>query len=183
MNYKSKPIYLDYNATTPIDPDVREAMLPYLEEHFGNPSSSYAYGQRAKEAVDKARRQVAALIGATPEEIVFTSGGSESNNHAITGVALANAQEGKHIITSCIEHPAVINPCRYLEERLNFNVSHLPVDNYGLVDPDDIRNAITEDTILITLMHASNEVGTIEPIEKIGEIAKEPSRPPRSSRS
>ena len=173
MNYKSKPIYLDYNATTPIDPDVREAMLPYLEEHFGNPSSSYAYGQRAKEAVDKARRQVAALIGATPEEIVFTSGGSESNNHAITGVALANAQEGKHIITSCIEHPAVINPCRYLEEGLGFNVSHLPVDNYGLVDPDDIRNAITEDTILITIMHANNEVGTIEPIEKIGEIAKE----------
>ena len=168
-----KPIYLDYNATTPIDPAVSEAMLPYLEEHFGNPSTSYAYGQRAKEAVEHARGQVAALIGATPEEIIFTSGGSESDNHALIGVALAHIQQGKHIITSRIEHPAVINTCRYLEERLSFKVTYLPVDRYGLVDPQDVRHTITRDTILITIMHANNEVGTIEPIEAIGEIAQE----------
>ena len=168
-----KPIYLDYNATTPIDPRVRDAMLPYLEEHFGNPSSSNLYGQRAKQAVEKAREQVAALIGAMPEEIVFTSGGSESDNHAIVGAALANTQRGKHIITSCIEHPAVINTCRYLEERFGFRITYLPVDKYGLVAPEDIRQAITTDTILITIMHANNEVGTIEPIREIGLIAKE----------
>ncbi len=168
-----KPIYLDYNATTPIDPAVSEAMLPYLEEHFGNPSTSYAYGQHAKEAVEHARGQVAALIGATPEEIIFTSGGSESDNHALIGVALAHIQQGKHIITSRIEHPAVINTCRYLEERLGCKVTYLPVDRYGLVDPQDVRHAITRDTILITIMHANNEVGTIEPIEAIGEIAQE----------
>ena len=168
-----KPIYLDYNATTPIDPGVREAMLPYLGKHFGNPSSSYAYGQRAREAVEHARGQVAALIGATPGEIIFTSGGSESNNHAIIGAALANADKGKHIITSSIEHPAVINTCRYLEERLGFRVTYLPVDEYGLVNPKDVRQAITGDTVLITVMHANNEVGTIEPIDEIGEIAKE----------
>ncbi len=173
MTDKSKPIYLDYNATTPIDPTVSEVMLPYLKEHFGNPSTSYAYGQRAKEAVEHARGQVAALISATPEEIVFTSGGSESDNHAIIGVVLVNAQQGKHIITSRIEHPAVINTCRYLEERLSFKVTYLPVDRYGLVDPKDVRHTITKDTILITIMHANNEVGTIEPIEAIGEIAKE----------
>jgi len=169
----SKPIYLDYNATTPIDPAVRNAMFPYLGKHFGNPSSSYAYGQRAREAVEHARGQVAALIGATPEEIIFTSGGSESNNHAIIGAALANADKGKHIITSSIEHPAVINTCRYLEERLGFRVTYLPVDGHGLVNPKDVRNAITGDTVLITVMHANNEVGTIEPIDEIGEIAKE----------
>ena len=112
-----KPIYLDYNATTPIDPGVREAMLPYVEDHFGNPSSSYVYGQQTKEAVEYAREQVATLIGAAPEEIIFTSGGSESNNQAIIGTALANAEQGKHIITSRIEHPAILNTCRYLEER------------------------------------------------------------------
>ncbi len=173
MNHKPKPIYLDYNATTPIDPGVRDAMLPYLEEHFGNPSSNYVYGQRAREAVEHARGQVAALIGATPEEIIFTSGGSESNNHAIIGVALGNAQQGKHIITSCIEHPAVINTCRYLEERLGFKVTYLPVDRYGLVNPKDVHHTITRDTILITIMHANNEVGTIEPLEEISETAKE----------
>jgi cysteine desulfurase len=167
------PIYLDYNATTPIDPGVREAMLPYLGEHFGNPSTTYGYGQRAREAVEHARRQVAALIGATPEEIFFTSGGSESDNHAIIGTALANMDRGRHIITSRIEHPAVMNTCRYLEERLGFSVTYLPVDRYGLVDPDDVRRAIDKETILITIMHANNEVGTIEPIEKIAEIVKE----------
>jgi cysteine desulfurase len=169
----SRPIYLDYNATTPIDPGVREAMLPYLEEHFGNPSSSYAYGQYAREAVEHARGRVGALIGSRPEEVVFTSGGSESNSHAIIGVALAKARTGKHIITSSIEHPAVANTCRYLEERLGFRVTHLPVDGYGLVGPDDVRRAISRDTILITIMHANNEVGTVEPIEEIGEIAGE----------
>lgn len=167
------PIYLDYNATTPIDPRVREAMLPYLGEHFGNPSTTYGYGLRAREAVEQARRQVAILIGAKPEEIVFTSGGSESDNQAIIGIALANMGRGRHIITSRIEHPAVLNTCRYLEERLGFGVTYLPVDGYGLVDPDDVRHAIARETILITIMHANNEVGTIEPIEEIGEIAGE----------
>ncbi len=166
-----RPIYLDYNATTPIDPGVREAMLPYLGEHFGNPSTGYAYGQRAKEAVAHAREQVAALIGATPEEIIFTSGGSESNNQAIIGAALA--QKGKHIITSRIEHPAVTNTCRYLEERLGFRVTYLPVDRYGLLKPEAVLSAITGDTILITIMQANNEIGTIEPISEIGQIARE----------
>lgn len=169
----SKPIYLDYNATTPIDPQVREAMLPYLSEEFGNPSSSYVYGRRTKEAIERAREQMASLISAKPEEVVFTSGGSESDNHAIIGVALANASKGKHVITTQIEHPAVLNTCRYLEEKLGFRVTYLPVDGYGLVDPEDVRRALAKETILITIMHANNEVGTIEPIAEIGEIARE----------
>lgn len=168
-----KPIYFDYNATTPIDPAVREAMLPYLDEYFGNPSTTHAYGLPVKEAVEHARQQVAPLIGAAPEEVVFTSGGSESDNHAIIGTALASSRNGKHIITMRIEHPAVLNTCRYLKERLGFKVTYLPVDKYGLVDPEDIRRAITGETILITIMHANNEVGTIEPIAKIGGIARE----------
>jgi len=168
-----EPIYLDYNATTPIDPEVKEAMLPYLEEHFGNPSTSYRYGKKAKEAVDHARERVAALIGAKPEEVVFTSGGSESDNHAIIGVALANMHKGKHIITSCIEHPAVLNTCRYLEQRLGFTITYLPVDKYGLVSPEDASSAIGADTILVTIMHANNEVGTVEPIAEIGKITRE----------
>lgn len=167
------PIYLDYNATTPIATEVKQAMLPYLGKRFGNPSSGYVYGRQAKEAVARAREQVAALIGATPEEIVFTSCGSEADNHAIIGVALANATKGKHIITSRIEHPAVLNTCRYLEQRLGFRVSYLPVDRHGLVDPEEARRAIAPDTILITIMHANNEVGSIEPIARIGEIARE----------
>jgi len=168
-----KPIYLDYNATTPVDPEVIEAMLPYLKEHFGNPSSSHPYGKTAKEAVDKARAQVAELIGSGPDEIVFTSGGSESNNHAIIGTALANRKRGKHIITSRIEHPSVLETLRYLQERFGFKVTYTPVDNYGAVNPSDVEKAITRETILITLMHANNEVGTIEPIQEIGQIAKE----------
>lgn len=168
-----KPTYLDYNATTPIDPAVREAMLPYLEEHFGNPSTTHAYGWPAKEAVERARQQVASLIGAAPEEVIFTSGGSESDNQAIVGAALANQEKGKHIITSCIEHPAVLNTCRYLEERLGFRVTCLPVDSYGRVNPEDVKRAITGETVLITIIHANNEVGTIEPIEEIGRIARE----------
>lgn len=168
-----RPIYLDYNATTPIDPAVKEAILPYLEDHFGNPSSNYIYGHRAKEAVAKAREQVAGLVSAAPEEIVFTSGGSESDNQAIIGVALANCDRGRHIITSIIEHPAVLNTCRYLEDRRGFRITHLPVDEYGLVDPESIRRAITSETILVTIMHANNEVGTIQPVEEIGKIVRE----------
>jgi cysteine desulfurase len=168
-----KPVYLDYNATTPIDPHVKDTMLTYLEEHFGNPSTTHAYGQSAKEAVERARQRVASLIGAAPEEVIFTSGGSESDNHAIIGAALANSYKGKHIITMSIEHPAVLNTCRYLEKRLDFKVTYLPVDKYGLVDAEGIRRAITGETILITIMHANNEVGTIEPIEEIGGIARE----------
>ncbi len=169
----TKPIYLDYNATTPIDPRVRDAMLPFLGEQFGNPSSNYVYGQHANEAVTRARAQVAGLIGAGPDEVVFTGGGSESDNHAIIGVALANAETGKHIITSRIEHPAVLNTCRYLEKRLGFRATYLHVDGSGLVDAEDVRKAITGDTVLITLMHANNEVGTVGPIEEVGSIARE----------
>ncbi|MBI4268156.1 MAG: cysteine desulfurase [Chloroflexi bacterium] len=169
----SKPIYLDHNATTPIDPAVRDAILPYLGEYFGNPSTTHAYGQPVKEAVEHARQHVASLIGAAPEEVIFTSGGSESDNQAIIGTALANSNKGKHIVTMRIEHPAVLNTCRYLEERLGFKVTYLPADKYGLVNPDDIRRAITAETILVTIMHANNEVGTIEPIAEIGEITRE----------
>lgn len=168
-----KPIYLDYNATTPVDPQVLEAMLPYLKEHFGNPSSNHAYGEQAKDAVNKAREQVAELIGSEPDEIVFTSGGSESNNHAIIGTALTNTKEGRHIITSRTEHPSVLETLGYLEEKFGFKVTYLPVDRFGIVNPTDVEKAITDETVLITIMHANNEVGTIEPIEEIGEIARE----------
>ncbi len=168
-----KPIYLDYNATTPVDPAVLQAMLPFFKEHFGNPSSSHIYGRAAKEAIIKAREQVARLIGAQPNEIIFTSGGTESNNHAIIGTALANMNKGKHIITSEIEHPAVLKPLEYLQRRFSFEVTLLPVDKYGMVDPSDIAQAIRPQTVLITIMHANNEVGTINPIEEIGKIAKQ----------
>ncbi len=166
-------IYLDYNATTPIDPAVLKAMLPYLKDNFGNPSSGHVYGQRAKEAVEHARKQVAQLIGAKAEEVVFTSGGTESDNHAIMGTILANSKEKRHIITSRIEHPAIMNTCQYLEERVGCKVTYVPVDTYGMVDSEDVKRAITNETALITIMHANNEVGTIEPIEEIGEIARE----------
>lgn len=171
MKQNPKPIYLDYNATTPIDPKVLESMLPFLQSNFGNPSSSHVYGRIPKEAVEKSREQVAALIGADVDEIIFTSGGTESDNHAIIGTALANKERGKHIITSIIEHPAVLETCRYLE-RFGFRITYVPVDEYGLVYPEDVQAAINDDTILITIMHANNEVGTIQPIEEIGEIAK-----------
>jgi len=165
-------IYLDYNATTPLDANVLEAMLPYLREHFGNPSSGHWFGAQAKAAVERARQQVAALLGADPSEVVFTSGGSESDNWAIKGIAEANRERGHHIITSQIEHPAVLNTCRYLESQ-GFRVTYLPVDGYGQVDPDDVVQAITPHTILISIMHANNEVGTIQPIATIGAIARE----------
>jgi cysteine desulfurase len=171
MKQSLEPIYLDYNAITPIDPQVFESMLPFLQGNFGNPSSSHVYGRIPKEALEKSRQQVAALIGAESDEIIFTSGGTESNNHAIIGAALANKEKGNHIITSIIEHPAVLETCRYLE-RLGFRITYLPVDEYGLVHPEDIQAAIIDDTILITIMHANNEVGTIQPIDEVGDTAK-----------
>jgi len=164
-------IYLDYNATTPIDPVVLEAMLPYLRDRFGNPSSAHPYGVQAKRAVELAREQVAELLGCSPEEIVFSGGGSESDNHAIKGAAYASRGKGNHIITSMVEHPAVLNTCGFLE-RSGYRVTYLPVDSSGMVDPQDVLNALTNQTILITIMHANNEVGTIQPIEQIGELAK-----------
>ncbi|PKK83770.1 MAG: selenide, water dikinase SelD [candidate division Zixibacteria bacterium HGW-Zixibacteria-1] len=165
-----KPIYLDYNATTPIDPRVAEAMLPYIHEHFGNPSSSHDYGITAKKAVETARKQIALMLGCNAYEIIFTSGGSESNNYAIKGVARAYRDKGNHIITSAIEHPAVTEVCKYLEES-GCRVTYLPVDEYGLVDPARLEDAITPQTILVTIMHANNEVGTIEPIAELAGIA------------
>ena len=146
-------------------------MLPFLQSNFGNPSNNHVYGRIPKEALEKSRQQVAALTGANVDEIIFTSGGTESDNHAIIGTALSNKEKGRHIITSIIEHPAILETCRYLE-RFGFRITYLPVDEYGLVTPEDVEAAINDDTILITIMHTNNEVGTIQPINKIGEIAK-----------
>ncbi|MCD6390861.1 MAG: cysteine desulfurase NifS [Dehalococcoidia bacterium] len=165
-------IYLDHAATTPTHPEVVKAMLPYFTDVFGNPSSIYSYGQEAKGAIEEARTKVAELIGARSEEIIFTSGGTEADNHALKGVAYANERNGNHIITTAIEHHAVLEACKFLEGR-GFIITYLPVDEYGLVDPQDVKKAITDKTILISVMHASNEVGTIEPISEIGKIAKE----------
>jgi cysteine desulfurase len=166
------PIYLDYNATTPIDPAVADAMQPYIATHFGNPSSAHAYGRTAKEAVERARAQVAGLLGCSPAEVIFTGGGSESNNTVLKGVAYTYRHKGHHIITSAVEHPAIIAPCQFLE-RQGLRVTYLPVDGTGMVDPDDVRKAITPQTILISIMHANNEVGTLQPIADIGRIARE----------
>ena len=167
-----KRIYLDYTATTPTHPDVVKAMLPYFTDVFGNPSSIHSYGQEGKGAIEEARVKVAELIGAQDEEIVFTSGGTEADNFALKGVAYANEKKGNHIIASPIEHHAVMETCKFLEQR-GFRVTFLPVDEYGLVDPDDVRRAITSETILISVMHANNEIGTIEPIAEIGKLARE----------
>ena len=167
-----KRIYLDYTATTPTHPDVVKAMLPYFTDVFGNPSSIHSYGQEGKGAIEEARVKVAELIGAQDEEIVFTSGGTEADNFALKGVAYANEKRGNHIIASPIEHHAVMETCKFLEQR-GFRVTFLPVDGYGLVDPDDVRRAITSETILISVMHANNEIGTIEPIAEIGKLARE----------
>ena len=166
-----KAVYLDYNATTPIDPEVANEMLPYIHTFFGNPSSSYSIGRINKEAVNRARKQVAGLINAKPEEIVFTSGGTESNNHAIRGIALANKGKGKHIIASSVEHPAVTEVCRYLNS-LGYEITYFPVDRYGKINPNDVENAVRPDTVLITIMHANNEVGTIQPIKEVALIAR-----------
>jgi len=165
------PIYLDYNATTPIDKEVADAMLPFLSEYFGNPSSIHSYGIKARQAVFRARKQIADFINCSPDEIIFTSGGTESNNYAIKGVAMANRSKGNHIITSRIEHPAVIEVCKYLEEH-GFEVTYLEVDGNGQIDIEDLTQALRPSTILISIMHANNEVGTIQPIKEIGEIAR-----------
>ena len=165
-------IYLDYAATTPTHPEVVKAMLPYFTEVFGNPSSIYSCGQEAKGVLEESRAKVADLIGAQDEEIVFTSGGTEADNFAIKGAAYANENKGNHIVTTSIEHHAVLETCKFLEER-GFRVTYLPVDEYGLVAPNNVRKAITNKTILISVMQANNEIGTIEPVAEIGKIAKE----------
>lgn len=164
-------IYLDHNATTPIAPEVSEAMAPYAEEQYGNPSSNHVLGRAAKEAVENARQQVASLLGCLPREIVFTSGGTESNNMVIKGVAHSNAEKGRHIITTAIEHPAITNPCMDLMHQ-GYDVTFLPVDAAGRVSPAAVEDAITSSTILISVMHANNEIGTIQPIAEIGKIAR-----------
>ena len=166
----TKPIYLDYNGTTPHAPEVIETIRPYLETQFGNPSSSHWYGIRPKQAIKKARKQVAELIGCTPEEVYFTSGGTESNNQAIKSIAGSRFARGNHIITSQIEHPAILEVCSFMENH-GFSVTYLSVDETGLVNPDDVAEAIKPETILISIMHANNEVGTIQPIKEIADIA------------
>jgi cysteine desulfurase len=168
----SQQIYLDFNATTPIAPEVAAAINQVLTEPFGNPSSEHWAGLPARQAVEKARGQVSALLHCSADEVVFTSGGSESNNHALKGVFFAQDGRGGHIITTQVEHPAVLNPCRFLE-RLGASVTFLPVDGFGRVDPDNVRRALTPRTKLISVMHANNEVGTLQPISEIGCIARE----------
>jgi cysteine desulfurase len=165
-------IYLDFNASTPVAPEVIDAMRIVLEEPYGNPSSGHWAGSPAREAVDKARMQVARLLGCEANEIVLTSGGSEANNHALKGVFFASGRADAHIITTQVEHPAVINPCRFLE-RLGATVTYLRVDGFGRVDPDDVRRALRPSTVLISVMHANNEVGTVQPIEEVAQIAHE----------
>jgi len=165
-------IYVDYGATTPTDPRVVEAMVPYFTDKFGNAGSIHALGQEAREAVDRAREIVASAIGASPQEIVFTSGATEADNFAVLGAAWGNEARGRHLITSSIEHHAVLEPCLFLEGR-GFEVTYLPVDRTGWVDPDDVRRAIRPDTILISVMSANNEIGTLEPVAEIGRIARD----------
>jgi cysteine desulfurase len=164
------PVYLDYNATTPVDPAVLEAMLPFLTTWFGNPSSSHAWGTRARAAVEEARGQVAALLGATPGEVVFTSGGTESNNTAVLAMARALRGRGRHVVTTAIEHPAVLEPCAVLETE-GFRVTRLPVDGEGRVSPRDAAEALTDETVLVSVMHANNEVGTLQDVAEIARLA------------
>ncbi len=166
-----RTIYMDHSATTFVKPEVLEAMIPYFTEHFGNPSSIYGIARYSKKAIDTARVQAAKALGADPDEIYFTSGGSESDNWAIKGVALANRKRGNHIITTQIEHHAVLHTCQFLEKE-GFEVTYLPVDQYGLVDPVDLEKAITDKTILISVMYANNEIGTIEPLVELSAIAR-----------
>ena len=165
-------VYLDNAATTPLAPEVREAMLPYLEDFYGNPSSLHDWGSSAREAVELAREKVAGLIGAKAEEIIFTSSGSESNNFAIKGLALARQEKGKHIVVSAIEHFSVLNSARTME-KLGFELTLVPVDKYGMVSPEKVKKSLRKDTILVSVMHANGEVGTLEPIEEISKITKE----------
>ncbi len=179
MGITMNAIYLDYNATTPLDPAVVEAMLPYLRSHYGNPSSSYVFGKTAHDAVEQARAQVAELLGAQPDEIVFTGGGTEASNHALKGAVFAKLRgffgrwvKGAHIITSAVEHPATLQPCAFLE-RLGCKVTILPVDRFGLVDPQAVKKALDRSTTIVSIMHANNEVGTLEPIRAIADLARQ----------
>ncbi|MDP2941711.1 MAG: cysteine desulfurase NifS [Candidatus Omnitrophota bacterium] len=165
-------VYLDYAATAPCDPEVLKAMEPYFFEKFGNASSIHSFGQEAKKAVEDSRQTLAEFLGAKPEEIVFTSGGTESDNFAVQGAALAAREKGNHIITTAIEHHAVSEPAKFLMAS-GFKVTFVPVDQQGIVSPDDVKKAITDKTILISVMHANNEIGTIQPIAEIGRIARE----------
>lgn len=165
-------VYLDYAATTPIDKKVLDKMIPYFENNFGNPSSIYYEGREARKAVDEARAKVASAINANANEIYFTAGGTESDNWAIKGIAFANKKKGNHIITTAIEHHAVLHTCEYLEKH-GFEVTYLKVDEYGLIDLEELKAAIKDTTILISIMFANNEIGTIQPIKEIGEIARE----------
>lgn len=167
-----KPIYLDYNATTPVDPAVLEAMMPYLTEHFGNAASAHAYGEAAAAAVTRARAQVATLIGAAPAEIVFTGSASESNNLALKGAAFALRDRGRHLVTSQVEHPATLNACRYLEREFGFDLTIVPVGPNGSVNPSDLEQALRPDTTLVSIMHAQNETGVLQPIADIGRILR-----------
>lgn len=172
QRHTQRTVYLDHSATTPVRPEVLAAMLPYYAGKFGNPSSIHRWGREARKAVDAGRSKIASLIGASPEEIVFTSGGTEADNLAIKGVAQAKKKQGNHLITSQLEHHAVLHTFETLEKQ-GFNVTYVPCDKYGLINPDDVRKAITKNTILISIMHGQNEVGTLEPIEAIGKIARE----------
>lgn len=172
VTVENMTIYMDNSATTPVRKEVVEEMIPYLTENFGNPSSIYDLGKTSKHAVEKARKRVAYAIGAEENEIYFTSGGTESDNWAIKGIAFANRNKGKHIITSSIEHHAVLHACKWLEGQ-GFEVTYLPVDKYGMVSPEDLKNVIRDDTILISIMLANNEIGTIQPVDEIGKIARE----------
>jgi cysteine desulfurase len=165
-------VYLDHAATTPVLPEVADAMRPYLVEVFGNPSSVHSFGQEAKNALDAARDSIARILGADPSEVYFTSGGTESDNQALIGVAKANRARGNHIITCAVEHHAVLETCHYLETE-GFEITILPVDSHGLVDPADVENAITDRTILASIMHANNEIGTILPVAEVSRITRE----------
>lgn len=167
-----RTVYLDYNATTPVDPAVREAMLPYLGDRFGNPSSIHAVGRTARVALDEARDEVAAFIGADPLSVVFVSSGSEANNMAIRGIAAAQRDHGRHFVVSAVEHSSVLETCRTLEAD-GFSTTIVPVDETGMVEPKDVAAAITDETLLVAVLHASNEVGTIQPIEEVAALARE----------
>src|SRR5260370_30723983 len=165
-------VYLDFNATTPVEPEVLDDMLPYFSKEFGNAASIHTPGQRSRGAVETAREQVAALIGARPQEIVFTSGGTESDNHAIFGIVQASSSREKHVVTTAIEHEAVLNACQALEKE-GVRVTYLPTDRQGQIDIEDLRRAIRPETVLITIMHANNELGTVQSLEEIGRLAAE----------
>lgn len=167
-----RKVYMDYASTTPVRAEVADAMIPFIKEDFGNPQSLHSFGDKPKQAVDEAREKVAGLIGALPDEIYFTSSGTESNNFALKGIAFANQKKGKHIITSQIEHHSVLHSAKSLE-RQGFEVTYVPVDKFGMVDPQAVKSAIKKDTILVSILHASNEIGSIEPVGEISKIVKE----------